>query len=59
MTKQLNLRLQEQDTHALDTAAAIIAGPSGAPYIGRLTVIRRALAAFNAQQGQPQQDAGQ
>ena len=59
MTKNLNLRLQEQDTHALDTAAAIIAGPSGAPYIGRLTVIRRALAAFNAQHSQARQEAHQ
>ncbi len=46
MRKQLTLRLLPADQAALDTAAAAIAGPAGAPYLGRMTVIRKALAAF-------------
>ncbi len=59
MTRQLNLRQQERDIAALDTAAEAIAGPSGGPFVGRLTVIRRALEAFNAQHNQARQEAHQ
>lgn len=48
MSRKLTLRLQEADARALDTAAALIAGPAGASFVGRMTVIRRALAVFNA-----------
>ena len=59
MTTSLHLRLLPDDARAFDTAAEIIAGSSGAPYLGRTEIIRRALAAFNAQHGQPQQETGQ
>ena len=59
MTKNLNLRLQERDIRALDAAAAAIAGPSGAPYVRPMTILRRALEAFNAQHGQAQAEAAQ
>ena len=59
MTRKLTLRLREDDARALDAAAANIAGPSGAPFVGRMTIIRRALAVFNAQHGEPRQDQQQ
>ena len=59
MTRSLNLRLQERDIRALDAAAAAIAGPSGAPYVRPMTILRRALEAFNEAHCQPQQEAGQ
>ncbi len=59
MSGKLTLRLRDADARALDTAAEIIAGPAGAPFVGRTEVIRRALEAFNAQHGQAQQGAGQ
>ncbi len=59
MTRSLNLRLQERDIRALDAAAAAIAGPSGAPYVRPMTILRRALEEFNAQHEQAQQEARQ
>ena len=49
MPTKLNLRLRAEDRRALEAAAEIIAGPAGAPHVRRITIIRRALAAFNAQ----------
>lgn len=47
---QLTLRLQADDVRAFDQAAQIIAGgPLGAPFVGRTTIIRRALKVFNDQ----------
>ena len=48
MTRQLTLRLREDDLCAFDAAAENIAGPAGAPYVGRTLVLRRALAVFIA-----------
>ena len=59
MTRKLTLRLRDDDARALDIAAERIAGPAGAPYVGRMTIIRRALAAFNAAHEQPQQEPRQ
>ncbi len=59
MTKQLNLKLQERDIAALSEAATAIAGPSGAAYVRPMTILRQALAAFNATHSQPQQEAQQ
>ena len=49
MSKQLNLRLLDDDERSFNDAAAIIAGPAGVPYLGRMVVVRTAVKAFIAQ----------
>lgn len=55
MTQKLTLRLQPGDIAAFDAAAAAIAGPAGAAWIGRTAILRRALAEFNAAHGAVQE----
>lgn len=59
MSRNLNLRLHERDISALATAATVIAGPNGARYVRPMTILRKALEAFNEAHRQPQQGAGQ